>query len=162
MKGLPLLEGARLLLTPFQEQWAPIYARWLDDPYIQSMAGEASESVEQVLMRHKAWADADDFIEYIIVDKASGIPIGDVSLNLAPPLPVRFGIMIAEPEFRGTGRAQEAAQALLAEAARRGLTRIRAEVYDHNQPSLSFHLKLGFRLVEHDHPGHQWILELQS
>lgn len=160
MRGLAELQGGRVRLAPFEPAWVEAYVRWLADPYIQSMAGETAESTQQVLTRHRSWTDDPSFVEYIILEKASGVPIGDVSLSFSST-PAKFGIMIGEPAFRGRGFAAEAARLLLDHARERGWLDIVAEVYDHNQSSLDFHLKLGFQLLEHDLPGHQWVLGMK-
>ena len=158
MIGLHALHGERVSLLPFREAWANHYARWLADPYVQRMAGERPETPEQVCDRHRRWTQAPCFVEYIIIDRQRALPIGDVSLNAAEP-PPKFGIMIGEPAFRGRRFAAEAATLLLDYARAQGWMRIVAEVYDHNELSLRFHQKLGFRLLEHDAAGGQWVLE---
>lgn len=158
MLGLCNIVGHKVVLTPFRTDLADAYGRWLADPWIQRMAGEQSASLEKVIARHRAWTECADFVEYIVVDRDTALPIGDVSLDFSRG-PPRLGIMIGEPQFRGAGRAAEAV-CLIAQFARKlGACSIVAEIYDFNDVSLRFHQRLGFSPVRHDTKNAQWIYE---
>lgn len=156
MRDLPDIAGCTVVLTPFRPEFAEAYGRWLADPYIQRMAGEEAARPDQILARHEAWTDAADFVEYVVVDRASGLPIGDVSLDFSRGDP-RLGVMIGEARFRGTGRAAEAVRLVSELACSRGAHRIIAEIYDFNAGSLTFHERLGFSRARHDAEHGEWI-----
>ncbi|MEM3439438.1 MAG: GNAT family N-acetyltransferase [Candidatus Bathyarchaeia archaeon] len=156
MRGLPDLEGEKVILTAFKEEYAEDYFRWLRDPEILKMAGEESLSLEGVLDRHRRWTDDDKFIEYIIIDKGSGRPIGDVSVDLRGG-DAKFGITIAERSFRNRGCATEAFNLIAEYVKGLGVTHLIAEIYDFNTASMKFHEKIGFVRVGHDGERGEWI-----
>lgn len=150
--------GNNIVLTPFRVEHVEAYCRWLSDPYIERMAGETAASPEQVILRHRDWNQADDFVEYIVCDRDTALPIGDISLDFSKG-PPRLGIMIGESPFRGTGRAAEAVRLISQFARELGAERLVAEIYDFNEASLRFHQRLGFLPVAHDAQNTQWIYE---
>jgi RimJ/RimL family protein N-acetyltransferase len=156
--GLRDIVGDKIALTPFRTDYVESYCRWLNDPYIERMAGEETASPEQVLLRHRNWSEADDFVEYIICNRDTALPIGDVSLDFSKG-PPQLGIMIGEPPFRRTGRASEAVRLIAQFARELGAERLVADIYDFNDASLKFHHRLGFLPVLHDIQNTQWVYE---
>ena len=61
-----------------------------------------------------------------------------------------IGFMFVRPEYRGQGVSQVVTDALIHWAKSRGLTEIRLDVYDENEPAIRAYLKAGFtkNLVE--------------
>lgn len=144
MKGLPMQEGEHIILRPFQQDDAEIYSSWLRDSELRGLVGEKERSIDDVLEKQQEWTDSGDYIEYIIVDKNSGTPIGDIDIKGLNDSKPKYGIMIADPNLRGHGYGKEAMALLFAYARQIGLKEIYAEVYVDNTDSKRFHERVGF------------------
>ena len=144
MRQLPVLQGSRIILRPFDARDAVDYSAWLKDGYLQRMVGESWLAPSEVVEKQKVWARDDMMVEYIIADKASGRPIGDVSVKLEDGK-AKFGLMIGDQRYRDCGYGTEAAECLMSYV--KGVLGIRelyAEIFPFNTTSISFHEKLKF------------------
>lgn len=150
------LVGQRVVLTRFRPEIADTYARWLGDPYIQQMAGEQAATADEVLERQRNWTQCETFAEYIVLDRATGEPIGDASLDFAGPQ-AKLGIMIGESAYRRRGCAAEAVQLLCGFAEQFGASCVVAEIHDVNEVSRRFHERLGFEAVRYDESAREWV-----
>lgn len=154
---LPLLETDRLRLRRFTpEDGAFVHALLSDEGWLRFIgdrgvrdAQGASAYLEKgpiaMYRRH-------GFGSWLVARKDDGVPVGMCGLIKRDTLPdVDLGFAFL-PAFRGTGYAQEAAQATL-DYGRRvyGLRRVVAIVSPDNAPSLALLARLGFRF-ERLHP----------
>ena len=147
MRQLPVLQGSRIILRPFDALDAVDYSAWLKDGYLQRMVGESWLAPSEVVEKQKVWARDDKMVEYIIADKASGRPIGDISVKLEDGKP-KFGLMIGDQRYRDGGYGTEAAECLMSYAKGvLGMQELYAEIFPFNTKSISFHEKLKFSKV---------------
>ena len=148
MRGLPLIHGKRIILRPFDPGDAADYSAWLQDETLRRMVGEPQLTPSEVVEKQEVWAGDDKMVEYIIADKASGRPIGDISLKLEGGKP-KFGLMIGDQRYRDGGYGTEAAECLMSYAKGvLGIQELYAEIFPFNTKSISFHEKLKFSKVE--------------
>jgi len=147
MRDLPLIHGQRIILRPFAPGDAADYSAWLQDETLRRMVGESRLTPSEVVEKQEVWAGDDKMVEYIIVDKASGRPIGDISLKLENGRP-KFGLMIGDQRYREGGYGTEAAECLMSYAKGvLGTQELYAEIFPFNTESISFHEKLKFSKV---------------
>ncbi len=147
MRDLPLIHGKRIILRPFDLNDAADYSAWLQDEHLRRMVGESRLAPSEVVEKQEAWARDDKMVEYIIIDKASGRPIGDISVKLENSKP-KFGVMIGDQRYRDGGYGTEAAECLMSYAKDvLGTQKLYAEIFPFNTKSISFHEKLKFSKV---------------
>ena len=147
MRGLPLIHGKRIILRPFDLSDAADYSAWLQDEYLRGMVGESPLTPSEVVEKQEVWAHDDKMVEYIIADKASGRPIGDISVKLEDGKP-KFGLMIGDQRYRDDGYGAEAAACFMSYAKDvLGTQELYAEIFPFNTKSISFHEKLKFAKV---------------
>jgi RimJ/RimL family protein N-acetyltransferase len=148
MRDLPLIYYKRIILRPFDPSDAADYSAWLQDEYLRRMVGESRLAPSEVVEKQEVWARDDKMVEYIIADKASGRPIGDISVKLEDGTP-KFGLMIGDQQYRDGGYGTEAAECLMSYAKGvLGMQELYAEIFPFNTRSISFHEKLKFSKVE--------------
>jgi ribosomal-protein-alanine N-acetyltransferase len=144
MRDLPLIHGKRIILRPFDPSDAADYSAWLQDEYLRRMVGESRLAPSEVVEKQEMWARDDKMVEYIIADKASGRPIGDISVKLEDGKP-KFGLMIGDRRYSDGGYGTEAAECLMSYAKGvLGMQELYAEIFPFNTKSISFHEKLKF------------------
>ena len=147
MRGLPLIHGKRIILRPFDLSDAADYSAWLQDEYLRRMVGESPLTPSEVVEKQEVWARDDKMVEYIVADKASGRPIGDISLKLEDGK-AKFGLMIGDQRYRDGGYGAEAAECFMSYAKDvLGTQELYAEIFPFNTKSISFHEKLKFTKV---------------
>jgi len=148
MRDLPPICGKRIILRPFDPSDAADYSAWLQDECLRRMVGESRLAPSEVVEKQEMWARDDKMVEYIIADKASGRPIGDISVKLEDGRP-KFGLMIGDRRYRDGGYGTEAAECLISYAKGvLGMQKLYAEIFPCNTKSISFHEKLKFWKVE--------------
>lgn len=151
MKNLPDLEGKLVKIGAFTPEYVPTYHGWMQDEYIQKMTGtDKGMTLKKVAKIRDEIEEANDMAHYLIFDKASSKPVGDVDLR-----DIKLGkrirkaesaIMIAEPGYRGKGYATEAMSLILKFGFERfGLNKVTAPVFYFNEPSIGLYKKLGFK-----------------
>ena len=134
-------------MRPFDPSDAADYSAWLQDEYLRWRVGESRLTPLEAVEKQEVWARDDRMVEHIIADKASGRPIGDISVKLEDGKP-KFGLMIGDQRYRRGGYGTEAAECLISYA--RGVLGMRelyAEIFPFNTRSISFHEKLKFSKV---------------
>ena len=147
MRQLPVIHGSRIILRPFDSRDAVDYSVWLKDEYLRRMVGESRLAPSEVAEKQEVWARDDKTVEYIIADKASGRPIGDISVKLEEGKS-KFGLMIGDQRYRNCGYGTEAAECLMSYAKGvLGMQELYAEIFLFNRKSISFHKRLGFTKV---------------
>jgi RimJ/RimL family protein N-acetyltransferase len=144
MRNLRLIHGKRIILRPFDLSDAADYSAWLQDESLRRMVGESRLTPSEVIEKQEAWARDNKMVEYIIADKASGRPIGDINVKLDDGKP-KFGLMIGDQRYRNGGYGTEAAECLMSYAKDvLGTQELYAEIFPFNTKSISFHEKLKF------------------
>lgn len=142
MKDLETLVGQRIILRPFQDSDAELYSAWLSDSELSAQIGVEAMTPEEVIAYQRGLTENPDCIEYLIVLKETGQPIGDIDIKYEGQH--NYGIMIADTEKRRFGYGREALELLFAQAKKRGIQEIRAEVFPENEVSIIFHESLSF------------------
>ncbi|MGA3085983.1 MAG: GNAT family N-acetyltransferase [Thermodesulfobacteriota bacterium] len=144
MRDLPLIYGQRIVLRPFAPGDAADYSAWLQDETLRRMVGESRLTPSEVVEKQEVWTRDDKMVEYIIADKTSGRPIGDISVKLEDGK-AKFGLMIGDQRYRDGGYGTEAAECLMSYAKGvLGTQELYAEIFPFNTKSISFHEKLKF------------------
>jgi ribosomal-protein-alanine N-acetyltransferase len=144
MRDLPLIHGQRIILRPFAPGDAIDYSAWLQDETLRRMVGESRLMPSEIVEKQEVWAGDDKMVEYIIADKVSGRPIGDISLKLEDGK-AKFGLMIGAQRYRNGGYGTEAAECLISYAKDvLGTQELFAEIFPFNTKSISFFKKLKF------------------
>jgi [ribosomal protein S5]-alanine N-acetyltransferase len=150
-----LIETERLFLRPFRpDDLAAAYA-WFGDPlvmkYTPTGPDTSLDASKERLERYQAHQVRHGFSKWLIVERASGRPIGDTGLLVLEELScVDLGFRLA-PGYWGRGLAMEAASAWVARAfGALGMSRLDAFSHPDNAGSLRVLDKLGFRRQRHD------------
>jgi RimJ/RimL family protein N-acetyltransferase len=150
MKNLPNLEGNLVKLGPFTREYISDYHMWLQDPYILRMTeSDPNTSLEEVYEMRDDIEKSDDKIHYIIFDKKTNKPIGDIDLrgiNIDNGVKsAESAIMIAEPEYRKRGYATDALNLILGLGFKKfGINNVTALVLYSNEPSIGLYKKFCF------------------
>ncbi len=147
MKDLPILEGKLVKLGPFTPTYVNIYHEWMQDKYILDMIEEDEcLTLDDVASMRDEWEKAPDVAHFLVFDRATSKPIGDVDLR-----EIRYGdsavcgIMIGDYRFRDKGFGTEAYRLLLEYGFKTfNLKKVTAYVFCFNHPALRLHRKLGF------------------
>lgn len=150
MKDLPFLEGRLVRLGSFSPDYVNVYHEWMQDKYILNMIEEDENlTLEDVIGMRNEWEKSSDVAHFLIFDRESSKPIGDVDLR-----DIKFGesavsgIMIADYKFRTKGYGAEAYRLLLDYGFRTfNLKKVTAYVFHFNQPAIRLHKKVGFSEV---------------
>lgn len=150
MKSLPVIEGKLVRLAQFSPEYITLYHTWMQDKYVLSMIGEDDDfSFDDVVKLRDDWENSTYVAHFLVFDKSSSKPIGDVDLR-----DIKFGesavsgIMIADPMFRSKGYGAEAYKLLLDFGFKNfNLKKVIAYVFSSNSPAITFHKKLGFSEV---------------
>ena len=149
--GAPFLTGERLYLRPLEASDVnEEYVRWMNDPEVTRYLGTGRfpatlEGLRAYLGRFQD--PATDLI-FAIIDKESGLHVGNVTLNRIQWVhrTADTGILIGRKEFWGKGYAFEAWMLLFDYAFRRlGLRKVIAGAIEGHNGSLSVLRRLGFR-----------------
>lgn len=153
MKGLETIVGDRITFRPFREEDAGIYASWLEDEELCLIVNEKRRSIEEVKEYQKALTDNPFFIEYMIVNNMTGLPIGDICINLenqnSAGLRPTWGLMLGSPEYRHGGYGSEAGRLLFKFAREKmAMCELFGEVFLQNRIALDFDTKLGMTIID--------------
>ncbi|MEM4244803.1 MAG: GNAT family N-acetyltransferase [Candidatus Nanoarchaeia archaeon] len=147
MKHLPVLEGRLVKLDAFALNYINIYHEWMQDKYIQDMIGKHENlTIDDIIGMHKEWEESSDIAHFLVFDRETSKPIGDVELH-----DIKYGesavcrIMIGDYRFRDKGFGAEAYKLLFEYGFKTfNLKKITAYVFCFNSPALRLHRKLGF------------------
>ena len=96
------------------------------------------------------------FIEIMMEDKSTYMPIGDVTF-WQEDMP----IVIGDPRFRGKGIGKKVVKALVDRAQKLGFSSVSvAEIYDYNIASKKMFESVGFRAYEKTEKGSRYKMEM--
>lgn len=146
---LDRLETPRLSLRPFTPGDASAAYAWFSDPavmrYTPTGPDRSLDETERRLARFVSHQNEHGFSKWIVLDRASGYPIGDAGLMVMPDYGfIDFGYRLA-PAAWGRGLATEAASAWIDAAFHHfGLESLTAFAHPENAASLRILAKLGF------------------
>ncbi|BCU76831.1 GNAT family N-acetyltransferase [Luteolibacter sp. LG18] len=148
----PVLETERTILRPFRASDAVASFAWFSDPEVMRFIPNGrDETVEQTaarVARYRAHQERHGFSKWIVLDRATGEPIGDAGFVMLPDgVRPELGYRFARPWW-GRGLATEVARAWIGVAAPWfGFTRIHAFALPENQASRQVIEKVGFTLT---------------
>lgn len=151
MSARRALPGRRLILRPFTEaDLSPRYLAWLADPDVTRFLEVHHQPVnhDSALSYLARFLETDDEI-YMIVERASGIDIGTVTLNGVGSIHQRAttGLLLGEKDRWGRGYAADAWTLVIDHAFRDlKLRKVIAGVCKGNSASLRVLDRLGFKL----------------
>lgn len=143
------METNRLILRPFEPADVEAAFRWFGDPVVMRFTVMGPDkSIEQTRTRLTYFENhqqAHGFSKWVILNAASGVPIGDSGLLVLPECGwIDLGFRLAQPHW-GQGIATEAASAWVRAAFDEyHLLRLGAFVHPENAASIRVLEKLGF------------------
>lgn len=112
VKNLPVLEGAAVRLRPIADADTDLIVKWRNTPsVVQNFIFRQTFTPEM----HRSWlatkVATGQVVQYIIVDKADGKPVGSVYYRDIDPhnRSAEYGIFIGEESARGKGFGTETA-----------------------------------------------------
>jgi len=149
-----VLQTPRLILRPFEESDAEAAHVWFSDPEIfRFYTYGPYRSVEETATRihdYRPQFEKTGFGKWIVIDKTTGIPIGDAGLMLEEETgEVHVGYKIARSCW-GRGFATEAVQEWVRQGfEERDLGRIAALIHPENAASIRVVQKLKFSFSTH-------------
>lgn len=112
-------ETSRLICRPFvAEDWQDMYDYWISDPAVQSEYGEPTytlpHEVKTLVASWRKKYSSPDFYRWAIVEKASGLNIGQIAFcKVYPDLQTAEIEYALGQDFWGKGYAREALDALI-------------------------------------------------
>jgi ribosomal-protein-alanine N-acetyltransferase len=114
------IETSRLILRPFEASDAQAAFEWFGDPVVMRFTPTGPDkSIEETIMRLAGYQNhqkAHGFSKWLILERDSGIAIGDSGLLVLPEYGwVDLGFRFAQPHW-GKGLATEVASAWVREA----------------------------------------------
>ncbi len=173
----PTLSGALVELRPFREEDFAAIGEALADPEVLRLTGAMHSPAEETVDRQPAldergldWYrtrnDTDDRLDLAIVDRSTGVCVGEAVLNDFDPEnhSCNFRILIG-PRGRDRGLGTEATRLIVAYGLEElGLHRIELSVYAFNPRALHVYETIGFKHegVRRDafRFGDEWIDEI--
>jgi len=153
--GFEPLATERLVLRRSHPEDAEAISAYRSDPDVHRHQGwdrtdQAGIRTEIERMARRAPGESGGWVQFSVLERASGRLVGDVGLSLADGEPgvIKVGYTIA-PAFQGLGYASEAIGALVAYAFDTlGAEVVRAYASVENVPSIRVAEKVGMRLIE--------------
>lgn len=149
------IETSRLILRPFEPQDAQAAFQWFGDPVVMRFTPTGPDkSIEETITRladYQNHQKAHGFSKWLILERDSGIAIGDSGLYLLPEYGwVDLGFRFAQPCW-GKGLATEVASAWVRAAFDEfRVGRLGAFVHPENLASIRVLEKVGFHAERRD------------
>ncbi|MEE6271780.1 GNAT family protein [Georgenia sp. MJ206] len=163
----PVLVGERAVLRPFAPDDAAVMAEILRDPELNRLTGSVHSTAEARaaapdLDRLRQWYgtrnDQPDRLDLAVVDRATGMLVGEVVLNDWDPANAscNFRILLG-PEGRGRGLGTEATRLILEHAfATVGLHRVSLGVFAFNPRAQHVYARAGFVVEGVEREAHRF------
>ncbi|ORE08189.1 acyl-CoA N-acyltransferase [Rhizopus microsporus var. microsporus] len=162
-----ILIGQLVALVPYKPEHVPKYHEWMKSPFLQEMTASEPLSLEEEYEMQQSWHQDDKKLTFIITALPTDSPvhlkdipkeevkdktvmIGDVNIFFNDPDDdPTFGeieVMIAEADYRKTGRGREALRIMMGYAMEElGVKTFHAKISLKNEPSIQlFESKFGF------------------
>jgi UDP-4-amino-4,6-dideoxy-N-acetyl-beta-L-altrosamine N-acetyltransferase len=145
-----MIEGKRVQLRPMEVADADDVLRWRSDPEIlQQLFAEDPPTREGHLRWFANVQERDDRLEFIIIERVVGRPIGTIGLSNIDRKNQRaeFGILIGEADARRKGYGREASELILRYAFDDlGLHRVYLQALANNALAIKLYESLNFQL----------------
>lgn len=151
----PTLFGELVQLRPVSRAEAPILHALMFDPEVSRLTGsvhsdgEASDekwTLAQLEKVYERWAAADDRIVWVIVERETGLVVGETVLNDLDEGNRSCGFRIWISGASGRGLGSEATRLAVGHAFDdQGLNRVELEVFDFNPRARHVYEKVGFQ-----------------
>ncbi|CAO3609628.1 unnamed protein product [Mucor hiemalis] len=177
-----ILIGDKVALVPYKAEHVPKYHEWMKSPFLQEMTASEPLTLEEEYEMQTSWHEDEEKLTFIIVSlpndstkslqnipqneiKDSTVMVGDVNIFFNDPdSDPTFGeieVMIAEPDFRRSGRGREALEIIMGYAMEViGIKTFQAKVSLKNDPSINlFKSKFGFYEVSVSQVFEEVVLE---
>ncbi|KAI9259921.1 GNAT domain-containing protein [Sporodiniella umbellata] len=165
-----VLVGKSIALVPYKKEHVSKYHEWMKSPFLQEMTASEPLTLEEEYEMQQSWHEDEKKLTFIITAlptdssvllkdipeeeiKEKTLMIGDVNIFFNDPDDdPTFGeieVMIAEAEYRKTGRAKEALKLMMGYAmGELGVKTFQAKISLKNTPSIQlFQSKLCFYSV---------------
>ncbi|KAI8647868.1 GNAT domain-containing protein [Parasitella parasitica] len=162
-----VLIGEKVALVPYKPEHVPRYHEWMKSPFLQEMTASEPLTLEEEYEMQKSWHQDEEKLTFIITSlpnsdnrslqnipeseiKDHTVMVGDVNIFLNDQDQDKtFGeieVMVAEPDYRRTGRGREALAIIMGYALQViGLKTFHAKISLKNSPSINlFQSKFGF------------------
>ncbi|KAG1172826.1 hypothetical protein G6F70_005405 [Rhizopus microsporus] len=162
-----ILIGQLVALVPYKPEHVPKYHEWMKNPFLQEMTASEPLSLEEEYEMQQSWHQDDKKLTFIITALPTDSPvhlkdipkeevkdktvmIGDVNIFFNDPDDdPTFGeieVMIAEADYRKTGRGREALRIMMGYAMEElGVKTFHAKISLKNEPSIQlFESKFGY------------------
>lgn len=149
------IETSRLILRPFEPSDAQAAFQWFGDPVVMRFTPTGPDkAVEETITRlagYESHQEAHGFSKWLILERDSGIAIGDSGLYVLPEYGwVDLGFRFAQPCW-GKGLATEVASAWVRAAFDEfHLSQLGAFAHPENLASIRVLEKVGFRAERRD------------
>jgi RimJ/RimL family protein N-acetyltransferase len=144
---------SKVILTPYRKIHVEIYHRWMMDPELLEATASEPLTLNEEYENQQSWRDDPNKVTFIINDRETKKPVGDVNLFLHQDdknVP-EINIMIAESSSRKKGLAQQALAGMILFA--RDVLQVKqciAKIDHKNIPSIKLFTKLGFTQTSKD------------
>ncbi|KAI0293091.1 acyl-CoA N-acyltransferase [Russula brevipes] len=165
------INGETVVLIPYRTEHVEKYHTWMQSAELRELTASEELTLEQEYAMQRSWQEDEDKLTFIILARPLGstpgsleltnediraLPmIGDVNLFFKnpredPEFEVECEVMIAEPAYRGQGRAHAALVLLLSYACNKlgvGKRSFVARIGAANARSIALFAGLGFKVV---------------
>ncbi|CAO3610918.1 unnamed protein product [Mucor fragilis] len=162
-----VLMGEKVALVPYKPEHVPKYHEWMKSPFLQEMTASEPLTLEEEYEMQESWHQDQEKLTFIITSlpnndsrslkdvpetdiKDNTVMIGDVNIFFndqdQDPTFGEIEVMIAEPDYRRTGRGREALKIIMGYALQViGLKTFHAKISLKNDPSINlFKSKFGY------------------
>ncbi|GAN05913.1 N-acetyltransferase 9 isoform X2 [Mucor ambiguus] len=159
--------GEKVALVPYKPEHVPKYHEWMKSPFLQEMTASEPLTLEEEYEMQESWHQDEEKLTFIVTSlpnddsrslkdipeteiKDNTVMIGDVNIFFndqdQDPTFGEIEVMIAEPDYRRTGRGREALKIIMGYALQViGLKTFHAKISLKNDPSINlFQSKFGF------------------
>lgn len=167
------MRGESVGLGPLRAELLDTYQRWLNDFDLLAMVDRRFRPLTENWIQ--SWYDrqsraVSDSLVFTIWDLATMKPIGNTALQDidSRTRTAEFGIFIADPEYRGSGRGTEATRLLLRFAFDTlALENVMLRVYEYNERAIAVYTQVGFKEIgrrrgAQRHQGRAWDIVLMD
>ncbi|OAD02691.1 hypothetical protein MUCCIDRAFT_111873 [Mucor lusitanicus CBS 277.49] len=151
--------GEKVALVPYKPEHVPTYHEWMKSPFLQEMTASEPLTLQEEYDMQTSWHQDEEKLTFIITSlpnddsrslkdipeteiKDNTVMIGDVNIFFndqdQDPTFGEIEVMIAEPDYRRTGRGREALKIIMGYALQViGLKTFHAKISLKNDPSIN-------------------------
>jgi RimJ/RimL family protein N-acetyltransferase len=147
LSNKPHIEGAKVILRPFNEEDFPFIEECLKDPEVIKLTGSTAEFDRETLINwYNSRNEQTDRLDLAIVDKSENHLVGEVVVNLYDEIKqsMNFRILVG-PRGRNRGLGTESTQLMIDYVFQHtNLNQLTLSVYEFNPRARSVYEKIGF------------------